>query len=419
MAMGKKGKQRGVSKAEADRFRAAAAASRTSHFIDPRYGQSSSAAAGPARAGAAAPKSELQKLREERGTVSLTHLRGLLRDRQREDTMEYQQARRRQMTAGAGVESCKNKEHSTEGNDDSTCASRCHKPGWVLYRDGGGGEKQMSNRPRTLQSLCVASLGPVLAEYLLAYGVDVLTSIFSTLPPNVLAELSVKVSECGGVDDELVQALGSHNHVDGLALHSAGPGKMTAAGILSIVPRACTATEATTCTSDDEEIASSWEDTHQTLQIQGCCRMTKLELCNFQAAGMADDKDDEDADYERALKAEEEMEDALLSLLRLCPRITHLSIAGSFQFHPHRLFQSIPALLPSLQVLDLSCCAWMDDATLLTFVRAIGLEGRSSSSLALVDVSSCPNITDKGVNLANEIAYCMLVGIKDIVQSDG
>ena len=83
MAMGKKGKQRGVSKAEADRFRAvAAAASRTSHFIDPRYGQSS------ARGAAAAPKSELQKLREERGTVSLTHLRGLLRDRQREDTKE-------------------------------------------------------------------------------------------------------------------------------------------------------------------------------------------------------------------------------------------------------------------------------------------------------------------------------------------
>jgi hypothetical protein len=336
--------------------------------------------------------------------------------------MEYQQVRRRQMTASLRVESCKNKAHLTEGNDDSTCASRCHKPGWVLYRDGGGGEEQMCTEPRTLQSLCVASLGPVLTEYLLAYGVDVLTSIFSTLPPAVLAELSVKVSECGGVDDELVQALGSHNHVDGLALHSAGPGKMTAAGIHSIVPRACTATEATTSASDEEIAsswdASSWEDTHQTLQIQGCCRMTKLELCNFQAAGMADDEDDEDADYERALKTEEEMEDALLALLRLCPRITHLSIAGSFQFHPHRLFQSIPALLPRLQVLDLSCCVWMDDATLLTFVRAIGLEGRGSSSLALVDVSSCPNITEKGVSLANEIAYCML-GLKDIVQRDG
>ena len=418
--MGKKGKQRGVSKAEADRFRAAAAASRISHFVDPRYGQSSSAAAGPAR-GTAAPKSELQKLREERGIVSLTHLRGLLRDRQREDTMEYQQARRRQMTASLRVESSKNKTHLTEENDDSTFASRCHKPGWVLYRDGGG-EKQMCTEPRTLQSLCVASLGPVLTDYLLAYGVDVLTSIFSTLPPNVLAELSVKVSECGGVDDQLVQALGSHNHVDGLALHSAGPGKMTAAGILSIVPRACTATEATTCTSDGEIASSweesSWEDVHQTLQIEGCCRMTKLELCNFQAAGTMDDEDDEDADYERALKAEEEMEDALLSLLRLCPRITHLSIASSFQFHPHRLFQSIPALLPSLQVLDLSCCVWMDDAILLTFVRATGLERRGSSSLALVDVSSCPNITDKGVNLANEIAYCML-GLKDIVQRDG
>jgi hypothetical protein len=404
--MGKKGKQRGLNKAEAERVRAAASRTSTG-WVDPRFGPSASAAAGPARR-MAAPKSELQRLREERGTVNLSHLRGLLRDRQREDTMEYQ-ARRRQLTASLRVESSKKKAQPADGNEMTS--KQRHEPGWVLHYSEGDAKERCAGPP-TLQSLCVESLGPVITEYLYVYGVDVLSSLFNTLPSNVLAELSVKVSENVGVDDALVQALGSHNHVEALALHSAGPGRVTAAGILSIVPRVMTAGACAGNNNGDKE--ETWEDVDLTLQIRGCCRMKRLELCNVQIAGIVEEDEDEDTDYERAVKAEEELEDALLSLLRLCPRITHFSMAGSFRSYPHRLFQLIPTTLPSLQVLDLSRCMWMDDTILITFVRAIGLEGRDCSSLALVDVSSCPSTTDRGVSLANEIAYCML-GQKNVV----
>ena len=396
--MGKKGKHRGLTKVEADRIRAAA--SRNS-IVDRRY-----AVAGPeATRRTAAPKTELQKLREERGTVSLTHLRGLLRDRQREDTLEYQQARRRQMTANVRVEASNRKKEQSADESDAASAKR-HEPGWLLYH-GGEESKSGSPGPPTLQSLCVASIGPVISEYLDAFGVDVLSSIFSSLPSNVLKELSVKVSECKGVDDALVQALGSHSHVEALALHSAaGPKRVTAAGILSIVPRVCTGNN-----DVDERIQESWEDADQTLHIEGCSQIRRLELCNLMCLS-----DDEDTDYECAVRAEQEMEDALLSLFSLCGRITHLSLGASFRSHPHRLFQSLPVLLPSLQVLDLSCCVWIDDAVLISLLRAIALECRGCTNLALVDVSSCPSITEKGVSLANEMAYCMLGGVKNIVQ---
>ena len=352
---------------------------------------------------AAAPKTELQKLREERGTVSLTHLRGLLRDRQREDTLEYQQARRRQMTASLRVgASNRKKEQSADENDAASLKRR--EPGWLLYH---GEEESKSRYPATLQSLCVELLGPVIYEYLDAFGVDILSSIFSSLPSNVLKELSVKVSECKGVDDALVQALGSHSHVEALALHSAtGPKRVTAAGILSIVPRVCTGNN-----DVDERIQESWEDTDQTLHIEGCSNIRRLELYNLQ---VHDDEEEEDTDYERAVKAEEEFEDALVSLLSRCGRITHLSLGASFRSHPHRLFQSLPTLVPSLQVLDLNSCIWMDDTVLMSLLRAIALESRGYSNLASVDVSNCPSITEKGVSLANEMAYCML-GVKNIV----
>lgn len=387
---------------EADRIRAAA--SRNS-IVDRRYAVAGSSPAATRRT--AAPKTELQKLREERGTVTLTHLRGLLRDRQREDTLEYQQARRRQMTASLRVEaSNRKKEQSADKND--TASPKRREPGWLLYH-GEEESKGRSPGPPTLQSLCVASLGPVISEYLDAFGVDILSSIFSSLPSNVLKDLSIKVSECKGVDDALVQALGSHSHVEALALHSAtGPKRVTAAGILSIVPRVCTGNK-----DDVDESIESWEDADQTLHIEGCFRIRKLELCNLQVPGFSED---EDTDYERAVRAEEEMQDAVKSLLNRCGRITHLSLGASFRSHPHRLFQSLPTLVPSLQCLDLSSCVWMDDAVLMSLLRAIALEYRGCSNLALVDVSSCPGITEKGVSLANEIAYCMLGGVKNIVQ---
>ena len=396
--MGKKGKQRGLTKVEADRIRAAS--SRNS-IVDRRY-----AVAGPeATRRAAAPKTELQKLREERGTVSLTHLRGLLRDRQREDTLEYQQARRRQMTASLRVEASNRKKEQSADEIDAADPKR-REPGWLLYH-GEEESKGRSHGPPTLQSLCVGSLGPVISEYLDAFGVDILTSIFSSLPSKVLKELSVKVSECKGVDDALVQALGSHSHVEALALHSAtGPKRVTANGILSIVPRVCKGYN-----NIDQRIQESWEDADQTLHIEGCSHIRRLELCNLQ---VHDDEEDEDTDYERAVKAEKGIEDALVSLLSRCGRITHLSLGASFRSHPHRLFQSLPTLLPSLQVLDLNSCIWMDDAVLMSLLRAIALENRGCSNLALVDVSNCPSITERGVSLANEMAYCML-GVKNIV----
>lgn len=381
---------------EADRIRAAA--SRNS-IVDRRY----YAVAGPEARTTAAPKTELQKLREERGTVNLTHLRGLLRDRQREDTLEYQQARRRQMTASLRVEAS-NRKNEESADENDTASPKRREPGWLLYHSEGD-SKGRSPGPPTLQSLCVASLGPVISEYLDAFGVDVLSSIFSSLPSNVLKDLSIKVSECKGVNDELVLALGSHSHVEALALHSAaGPERVTADGILSIVPRVCTGNK----DDIDERIQESWEDADQTLHIEGCSRIRRLELCNLHVP----DEEDEDTDYERA---EEEIQDAVVSLLNLCGRIDYLSLSGSFRSHPHRLLQSLPALLPTLQVLDLSFCMWMDDAILTSLIRAIALEYRGCSSLALVGVSRCPSITEKGVSLANEMAHCML-GVKSIVQ---
>ena len=383
---------------EADRIRAAA--SRTS-IVDRRLDDR--------RAAASAPKTELQKLREERGTVSLTHLRGLLRDRQREDTLEYQHARRRQMTASLRVEASNRKKDSA-GENDMQCTKR-HEAGWVVYH--GEGDSKRSAGPPTLQSLCVASLGPVISEYMDAYGVEVLSSIFSTLPSQVLTELSVKVSHCTGVDDALVQALGSHSHVEALALHSAaGPDRVTAHGILSIVPRVMTTGSHSENTEDtDEDIEETWEDADQTLQIEGCSRIRRLELCNLQIPGI--EEDDEDMDYERAVRAEGEMEDAIISFLNLCGRIDHFSLAGSFRSHPHRLLQRLALL--SLSVLDLDSCSWINDDGIMCLIRTIALESRGCSSLKVVNVSGCPSITEKGVRLANEMAYCML-GLNNVVQ---
>lgn len=401
----KKGKQRGqfsskVQRAEVDARHRAVATSSSCAWIDPRYGQSSSVKNTNSSGGQ--QKSQLQQLKEERGTVSLTLLRGLLRERRMEDTIEYQQARRRNLTRPAP---------STADKDSSAVKTvklfDRHDPGWILnYGDtatttSSNRYKQQDTGQRipSLQSMCVEALGPALSAYTDSYGIDTMRAVLDTLPPAVLAGLSISVSSRGGgVDDSLVTVLGLHNHVEKLALHSM-QGRVTAKGILSIVPRIVTERqEENTTNRDNEELLESWEDAVSSVIFDGCTRLTRLELCDLQVPFS-----DDDSEYERAVTEETELLNAVTKLLRLCPRITHLSLSGSFRSYQcgFLLLKNIPCLLPKLSVLDLSHCTWMDDTLMHSFLSdlvaltSVETPGKDDSeAVRMINVAGCQNISE-------------------------
>ena len=360
--------------------------------------------------------SQLQRLRVETGTVSLSHLRGLLRDREREDRIEYQQLRRRHMTAdvggGGGGDTSKNAAIAGEG-------TARHDPGWLLHLEKEQSRGKSSNRQGcqceqrpipTLRSLCVRSLGAALGDYVDAYGVGTMRCLLDTLPHELLTELSVSAScVSGGIDDDQVIVLGMHNHIERLALHAGrkpgeGRGKtITAEGILSIVPRIA-ASEAPFAADEDIhrdnelEAPESWEDecagTLDRTLVEGCARLTHLELCNLQEE---DDGSDVDGTSEGSSRP---LAEAVRALCRRCPRITHLSFSASFDsfvgpsllLHPT---DGLASLLPRLEVLDLSNCCWVSEGVLLGFLSQVERLWRGGAGLRVVNVAGCQNVKEE------------------------
>ncbi len=280
----------------------------------------------------------------------LGQLKGILRERQFQESYELFERRRRAGFVPALLVS----------NSVPITNVEIHPPGWILNY----GKVQLSKTVGetndlvgSLQSKCLLLLSRYILEYLDALGKEQLHSTLALLPTETLAALSEAVSKGIGVTDDLAFVLGKHTHAEELCFRSTiGTGEdnaLTDKGILELVPRL---PSILVRGENDQETWDDWEEAYldnsddelqqrqllvvDALQLEGVnVGLKRLELvdCLYISA------------------------DAVLALLEKCACITHLSLAGSIQGIDDavQVIRALPELLPSLQVLDVTRCGWM------------------------------------------------------------
>jgi hypothetical protein len=284
----------------------------------------------------------------------LSQLKGILRERQSQEEYEILQRRQRQGFVPRRPEPSKSKE------EENPAVS--NPPGFILYYDDNQCNDLKkailpSNKTammESLQSRCVKVLGQYLPAYLEALGGNDLHAALSLLPSETLAALTVLISSTVGMTNELATVLGKHAHAERLSLHSALPTTddedatcLTDECIWSLVPHL--PSDAMTPTHE------SWEDLLDTafaldiLHMEGCSiRLKRLELVNCSSVSR----------------------EPVLALFSKCAGITHLSLAGSLSLEDGpTVMMRLPDLLPALQVLDVSTCAWATFSLLQSFRR--------------------------------------------------
>lgn len=311
----------------------------------------------------------------------LGQLKGILRERQFQESYELLERRRR---AGF-VPSISN------GTVSTGSAEPINPPGWMLqYGKDSSSDKTICNDSQqaqpasslssstieSLQSKCLRVLCQYILEYLEVMGKDELHTALALLPAETLAKLSVAVSKRLGMTDDLVYAIGKHAHVEELSLRSKlgmGMGKVvTDQGLLQLIPRLPSKSRHQHGDDDgqqylkqeEEDVLDDWEIAYDDDNDDDVTTRHGLVVDSLHLDGVS-----------VGLKRLELIDcldisaDAALALLEKCACITHLSLAGSF----HRIedgvqvMSALPDLLPGLRVLDVTRCNWMNPAILSDF----------------------------------------------------
>ena len=235
-----------------------------------------------------------------------------------------------------------------------------HPPGYIL--NFGSNENKPSN-VESLQSKCLATLSKYILEYEEAMGAEQIHAALSLLPSETIADLSVAISKTIGITNGLAIALGKHAHVDALSFRATQDDDgLDDDGLRQLVPHVPSAA-----------VHDSWEDFGDSdealvdvMQLEGCnVRIKRLELLDCQLISA----------------------DVLLDLLEKCACITHLSLSGSLNGtgEGERVFRSLPTLLPALEVVDVTRCAWVTTSVLDRFLSCY----ESSQEAPLVLCQDC------------------------------
>ena len=384
-------------------------------------------------------KSELAKLRDERGPVSLSLLRGMLREHVIEGR-EREASYRRQMLAGNN-DNWRQIEQRTKRKDfdDATI-------GWILiydYREAMAGIQQLEDSvcdklledivPKqnipTLQQLCIQSLALHLQQYINACGEEYILNRLSLLPSSIISALSVS---CRDVTDQMAYVMGKQSHVEALVLcamsqthksdemkenetlnhggticnrneihilNSRSNWNFTEDGLLSLIPSY----------NDEESITlDCWEENEiQDDQIilssnQQQKHLKRLELRNFQT---------ESGGGTNSMNC-------IIAFFQAHSHITHLSLCQSFNaisgpqlllldenndcYDPNQKTNNfndgttILSILENLQVLDLSGCTWVHFDLLRLFLQRMLNKKSYHMSLQLIVVDQCCSYLNQG-----------------------
>ena len=293
----------------------------------------------------------------------LGQLKGILRQRQFEESQELMERRRRDGFVPP---------RTTPPTEASTPLMEDHPPGWMLEYGKEKSTNQTSCLVESLEDKCLKVLSRFIMEYLEAMGREDLHGALSLLPPETLTALSIAVSQGKGISNDLAYCIGKHAHVEELSFRSntqtmVGDSHnwLTDEGLFELVPRPPSKNQHN---EDFQDILDDWEDTY-----------------NKQFS----DNNDDDWENRHALTLDAlqqldgvnvglkrlELVDCLylssksvVALLDKCPCITHLSLSGSIQAIDDgvEVMQALPELLPELQVLDVTRCSWVTGSLLAT-----------------------------------------------------
>ena len=321
-------------------------------------------------------------------TIGLGQLRNLLKERRQYENYEWLQQRRR-----AGFLPPQKQTNLIDTTSKKIVSTGKPLGSLLLLLDNN--DTPLPAKPPLLQNLCLNTLGEYFSDYLEAMGVDEFHTALSLLPSESLAKLSVIVSKTCGMNNQIAFCIGKHSHVEALCLRPSSSDNnnnnnkrnnkfdndddeddtlfFTDEGLLNIIP-----SEKIIPNNNDTTAAAaaSWEDL---LDDDYDCTATTT----VTAATTIDDNFlIPPSRLLFRLKRLELVDCTLLTIngillfLEQCPFITHLSLTGclnqqqyqqqeeqggkieaDFQFS---LIQSLPNLLPALQVLDVTRCFWMN-----------------------------------------------------------
>lgn len=211
--------------------------------------------------------SQLAKFQKERGAVSVSILRGMIRERLFEERERDAVYRRQLMTAT--IVANRNHNNTTTFTTNSittrthnansysrlglaTCSTNyVHPIGWSLaynHREALAGieqpkedictffmnqqehehsshtyniEKEESGNQQSLQISCVKTLAPFLQQYIDSCGEEYIIKRLSLLPPHVITALSVC---CEDVTDQIIYVMTSQLHVEALVFYGSSGG---------------------------------------------------------------------------------------------------------------------------------------------------------------------------------------------------
>ena len=277
----------------------------------------------------------------------------------------------------------------------------------------------------SLQSKCLRVLGRYMMEYLEALGRDELHAAISMLPADTIATLSINVSSTLGVNNDLCYVLGKHPHIRNLSLRAAGQRHdasnsvnttLTDEGLLSLLPHL---PKLELPSHEGSAEISSWEDYLSSSDDDDDKPYTKFRLASGHVSKSFSALDMLQVEGTSVGLQRLELIDcqfvsarAVQQLLQRCSSITHLSFRGSSfltrqtghpdddegedeqspaipangngssntdraeinhdddedeYYGPESLLLQLPDLLPYLQVLDVSHCAWVTTSLLQAF----------------------------------------------------
>jgi len=319
--------------------------------------------------------------------TNLSHLKGILRERQYEESWELMERRRR-----AGFLPPR----PQISHDDSTAISSKlddHPPGWILHHgkkdkslreeeeEEGSSSSSSSFIFESLELKCLKILSRYILEYLESMGREELHTALSFLSSEMLSELSIEVSKGKGISNDLAYCIGNHTHVEELSFRSMNTttsekhdgcyDSLTDEGLFELVPRLPTSNNNTDYVEEElitttTTVVDDWEDAYEEyMHDEDVFQRHELPLDALQLDGV-----------NVGLKRLELLDCldlsavSVLALLKKCSCITHLSLSGSIQAIDDgiEVLHSLPELLPDLMILDVTRCDWIT-ATLLTEMK--------------------------------------------------
>ena len=379
---------------------------------------------------------------------SMTHLRFLLEERRLEDRIDDRQLRLRLQNQRM------KKVHRQEGGN--CCAKNIlneerHQPGWLLTHD-----KIHDNNSKvpSLQKLAAQSLGAFLPIYVAACGHEYVGNALQSVSSDGLCEISISLANSlrteATITDGVLKSLVYSGVASKLVLRGMESPfddeydrndeddvyLLSDEGLLSICPRIYP------FNNDDENDDSScdnWETVAHGIVTVGCYHLTRLELIDIPL------------NVSRSATSSGGISiDALRSVLKSCPGITHLGLSGCFsnwhqntflieqaedvnmlicgslppittvlnfmqqqltsgrsdqisipQYFDHfrcrdgDIVSGLDDLLPDLKVLDLSHCSWLTPDALKLFLlkcKQRANVAKSTTTIQHVNILGCESI---------------------------